>query len=323
MTPSTDLFQELRGRMDEPQLRDPDGFHLTTGYSNSAGELRIFQDLSGRIGLFIPLGELDPPSVGPDRESRAITLQMFPRQNPRVAELRLENSALESVFHVFVDTYFKNFGSDPERAASIGAAQLKRWRALFLPVPPNSLSESDEIGLLCELQEMELLLDTEGDAAFYRWTGPDRQAHDFRFDDRGVECKATRISDGLHVTVNGARQMSTEPGRRLMLVVRKYEPSPNGEIALSEVVRNLVNDDRIPSDEFLRKLSATGFSLPGVDEQRENRYRMIDRNVFEIGPGFPRILLEDPSDRIGDVSYSIDLTPPEDIPGFREDGSTL
>lgn len=323
MTASTELFRELRERVDEPTTPDPDGFHLTTGHANSAGELRIFEDVDGQMGLFIPLGSLDPSTIGPDRESRAITLQMLKSSNPRTLELRLENSALESVFHVFVDTYLKKVRSDPERAASLAADQLKRWRALFLPASRNSLSEEEEIGILCELQELQVLLEDEGEEAFYRWTGPGRQAHDFRFEDRAIECKATRISTGLHVTINGSRQLSPEPGRRLFLVVRKYESSPNGEFTLREVVHELARDSRVPTDELLKNLAAVGFSLTGVDQQREHRYRLTQRSVFEIGPGFPRLLVDDPSDRINQVKYSIDLTPPKEIPGFREDGSTL
>lgn len=321
MTPSIELFNELRAAMENAPPSSRHGNDLVTKLANTSGAVRIFQELDGRIGLFIPLGAEDPTSIPPDIRSRYITLRTVQRNARDVVQLQLENPALENVFHIFVDTFFKSFRNDRERAATIAQAQLKRWRSLFTPVPPNSLNDTEEIGIICELQEMQLLLATDGALAFYRWTGPDQQAHDFRFEDRGIECKATRVSNGLHVTINGSQQLLAETDRRLLLSVRKYENTPNGDITLSGVVRRILENDLIPSDELLSRLEEMRFSMAGVDPKAENRYRLVGRYVFEVGAGFPRLIVADPEKRISAVRYGIDLTEPDMIPGYRKDGS--
>jgi hypothetical protein len=321
MTPSIELFNELRAEMERSSVPSRHGNDLNTKLVNSSGTVHIFQELDGRMGIFIPLGSDDPQYIQPDIRSQYITLRTVTRKGQEIVQLRLENPALENVFHVFVDTFFKAFRNDRERAGTIAQAQLRRWRSLFTPVPPNSLSDAEEVGLLCELQEMQTLLATDGAQAFYRWTGPDQQAHDFRLEDRGVECKATRISNGLHVTINGARQLLPEPQRRLLLSVRKYESTPNGEITLSGVVRQLLDEDLIPQDELLGQLEEMRFSLAGVDPRNENRYRLVGCYVFEVGEGFPRLTLDGTEERISAVRYGLDLTDPENIPGYRKDGS--
>ena len=321
MTPSIELFHELRAVMEASPQPGSHGNELITKLVNSSGAVRVFQEIDGRMGLFIPIGSDDPDVIAPDVRSRYITLRKIQKDGRDAVQLRLENPALENVFHVFVDTYLKNFRSDRERAATLAQAQLKRWRSLFIPVPPNSLSDTEEIGLICELQEMQILVATDGAQGFYRWTGPDKQAHDFRLEDRGIECKATRVSNGLHVTINGSQQLLPEPNSRLLLSVRKYESSPNGDITLSGVVRQLLDDDRIPSDELLRRLEEMRFSLAGVDPRTENSYRLVGRYVFEVGDGFPRLVVDDTEKRISALSYNIDLTSPESVPGYRKDGS--
>lgn len=323
MTPSIELFNELRAAMSTSPSGHRHGNDLITKLANSSGAVRIFQELDGRMGLFIPLGNEDPANIPPDIRSRYITLRTIQRDARDVVQLQLENPALENVFHVFVDTFLKNFSKDRERAGTIAQAQLKRWRSLFTPVPPNSLSDAEEIGLICELQEMQRLTATDGALGFYRWTGPDQQAHDFRFEDRGIECKATRIANGLHVTINGSQQLLPEDGRRLLLAVRKYENTPNGTITLSGVVRELLENDLVPSDELLVRLEEMRFSMAGVDHSAENKYQLVGRYVFEVGNGFPRLILDDTENRISAVHYTIDLTEPETIPGFRKDGSLI
>lgn len=320
---SIDLFNELRAGMGAMATTSQHGNDLLTHLENSSGAVSIFQEFDGRIGLFIPLGSGDPRIIRADLRSKYITLRTVLRGDQEMVQLQLENPLLENVFHVFTDTYFKKFRENPELAATVVQAQLQKWRTLFTPTAPNSLSDSEEIGLLCELQEMQELLSTDGSLAFHRWTGPDQQAHDFRFANRSVECKSTRVPSGLHITINGATQLVPEPDRALLLAVRKYESSPNGELALSEVVRDLIEDDRIPADELLSRLEEMGFSIAGVDAGTENRYRLTGRYVFEVGEGFPRLVLNGTEDRVSDVHYRIDLSSPETVPGYREDGELV
>lgn len=296
------------------------GHQLETDVSNSSGVVTAFRDSSGAIGLFIPFGADDTAAFRPDIRSEHITLRKVTRRNANVAQLMLENLIFRNVFEVFVDTFLEEAAASPEAAVTIVADQLSRWRSLFSSVPKSQMSEEKEIGLLCELQTMSELLETDGSLAFFRWTGPDRQAHDFRFDDRAIECKATRSSTGLNITIHGVNQLTPESNGRLLLVVRRYELTPTGDLSLSSIVNSLAADPRVNSVEFYRKVRSEGFSLENEESVEERRYRLRETHVFEVHDDFPRITVTGLQSRIGALSYTLDLNPPSEIPGYLEAG---
>lgn len=321
MTSTEERFRLLRLRSaDLTSQPDASGLHFRTGVTNEGGEILLFLELDNTVGLFVPFGSKDGNSLVPDVRSSYITLKRIPREGQPFAQLQLRNEALESVFEVFVDSFLEAASSDPESAVRIVSTQLKDWRALFAGDNSTALPPSEELGLIGELETMNLLTETYGEQAFHRWTGPSAQHHDFRFDDRSIECKATRIDNGLHATINGADQLQPEPDITLYLAVRKYEQTPTGDITLKSLVSRLLENPHIPKDLFLKKLVELGYHHVNDDDFEGLAYRFIESAVFEVGEDFPRIKRDELNPRIGQVVYSIDLTPPEQVPGYKQNG---
>lgn len=321
MTSTEERLRALRlSRTTLSSQPDASGLHYRTGITNEGGEILIFLELDNSVGLFVPFGNKDGTSLTPDVRSSYITLKRIHRDGKPFAQLQLRNEALESVFEVFVDSFLEEVSSDPESAVKIVSSQLKDWRALFAGGSSTALSPSEELGLIGELETMYSLTEIYGEQAFHRWTGPSAQHHDFRFDDRSIECKATRIVNGLHATINGSDQLQPEPDIPLYLSVRKYEETPTGDITLKSLVGKLLDDPQIPRELFLKRLAELGYHHVNDDDFQGLNYRFIESAVFEVGENFPRIKRDDLNPRIGQVVYAIDLTPPDQIPGYQQNG---
>lgn len=288
MTSTEERLRALRlSRTTLTSQSDASGLHYKTGITNIGGEILIFLELDNSVGLFVPFGKKDGTSLTPDVRSSYITLKRIHRDGRPFAQLQLRNEALESVFEVFVDSFLEAVSPDPESAVKIVSSQLKDWRALFAGGSSISLSPSAELGLIGELETMYALTESYGEQAFHRWTGPSAQHHDFRFDDRSIECKATRITNGLHATINGSDQLQPEPDIPLYLSVRKYEETPTGDITLKSLVGKLLEDPHIPRDLLLKKLAELGYHHVNDDDFQGLNYRFIESAVFEVGENFP------------------------------------
>lgn len=313
------IFEALQHDVAFSPLSSIQGRRLSLSISNAGGDFYAFVDDSGSYGLWVPLGSEDR-QVKPDVKSRDIILEPKLIDGASYCELKLRDKTLSSVFFTFVDTYLKAVALELERAATCLSSQLVKWRALFTSKLTGELTEEKELGLIAELQVLKELWDLEGDEAFYRWTGPEASRHDFQFPDRHLECKATRSSSGLRIKINGDEQLTRGDAARLLLVVKRYEKTPNGKINLRELVQEFLERDDVLNDEFLYKLSEMGYAHRSSQGRTERRYNHVEDFIFDVGEEFPRLQKIDLPPRIVQLTYTLDLTPPIEIPGYLPNG---
>ena len=323
MLNSTEIFRRLHQQSLLINQDENQGLTEESGVANSGGTLRLFQDQSGSRGIFVPFGQEDPDQLKAGVVGQNLTLREFQTLGQRFAELKLTEPRLQAVLEIFLDEYLRLASSDSERSVTILRRELDKWRSFFTVARTKKLSISAEIGLIGELQTLRYLLDEFGTDAFYWWAGPDSSRHDFHLPNYDIECKSTLIRSGLHVTVHGAGQLSLIDERPLRLWVRKYEASPQGNLALSDIVSKLLSDDRIPSEVFVEKLHSLNFSMAAVERDNENRYTQTEQSIFNIGEDFPRITASQLHDRVAALEYVLDLTPPSEIPGYLGDDPRL
>lgn len=321
MIDTDQVLKYLKSEIGSEPLSSTQGKSTLVGISNSGGEVKLFVDNSGSMGLLVPFGEGERPSFKPDLSGRNLTLKELALNGNNVAELKLNEPRLEGVLSVFADEFLKEMTLRPERAVTILSQQLRKWRSLFSVSSSPKLSLAAEIGLICELQTLQDLVDRDGFDAFDRWTGPDASRHDFQLENGDIECKATLSHQGLKVGIHGSRQLSPIAGRPLSLLVRRYEKTPNGDITLSQMVGQLLQDPAIPAEDFVAKLHKAGFAMSNVDAGNENRFIQTGQWMFEINDDFPRVSPEDLPARIVDIQYVIDLNPPAEVPGFLSEES--
>lgn len=315
--PTKQLFLELR-QIKESSQGAFSRIELPVGVTSPLGSIKAFYSPDATVGLLIPMSEQTVKSFKPDLSGKSITLNYERNGERHFALLTLKNLNLQSIFEVFCDHVLKESSEKPETAALTTQSLLKHWKSLFTGTGKQQLSQEQLVGIIAELETLELLLTQYGGEAFHRWTGPDKNRHDFCFDDRSVESKATTVQNGLFIIINGHHQLTPVPNLPLELHVRKYEQTPSGELTLSATVDRLIQNPLIPELEFLDRLSNIGYTHAQVDDPSESKFRLIEKHIFSINDEFPRLTNPNKSDRIQNVKYTIDLSSPENIPGHQK-----
>lgn len=317
--PTNELFQSLFRRAASGEKSPYARLIIPTGVLGSAGRISAFINDERAIGLQIPMDDEVANKFAQDKRSSSLTLSRDMFRDRPCALLTLKQPELRNVFEVFCDDFLEKSVEQPEQAALTASALLKRWRHLFSAAGPKILSPEEEVGLIAELEILEQLLEERGEIAFLRWTGPDKARHDFSFDDISIECKCTLQKNGLFITVHGDTQLEPANDIPLRLVVRKYEATPTGSVHLPDIVDRIVNNPHVSGPEFLSQLVEIGYLHAENLREEFKRYRFCEQHTFDITNEFPRLIRVGASDRIQNISYTIDLSSPSEIPGYRND----
>lgn len=270
----------------------------------------FFEPSTGRLGLRVPAGRGDPPA------------------SPLV-QLRVENRSLDGRDLVEVSTttpslypYFHGFaisvadrvqadGLDPPDAIS---ECLLRWRDLLRQAA--LLSPEAQLGLLGELWLLERLIGPLGASrALQAWTGPKREAHDFRIAGNEVEVKSTTSERRVHV-ISSDTQLVPSPEHRLFLLSMQFTSAGANEgFSLSDRVHDLgeLLGGGAPRRTFEEVLAGTY----GVTNEDLGHYvaRVRLRSLpylIPVDEEFPRISLSDLEPavdiaRITDVRYRVNV----------------
>lgn len=293
---------------------------IQTGVRVNSGQVRAFLSLDGISGLVIPISAEDYRAFRVDMKSDALQLTKLTADGNPFARLSLRDMSQEKIFAIFVDELLKELEKTPGEAVSVASGMLQRWRRLFAGrISTEPFTPSQEIGILCELEVLRLLLDREGPQALNRWTGPEALPHDFELPEESIECKATASTNGLRISVHGAQQLTPAPGKTLRLAVRQYEVDPDGELSIPDICREIYERPDIPVEIFLEKLEKANcpiFHNPSGDVFQ--RYFPVGGFEFIVDRNFPRIDQIGPEQRIQQVSYTLDLSGPETVPGFQQ-----
>lgn len=178
------------------------------------------------------------------------------------------------------------------------------------------LSEERQAGLFGELMFLDRLLGAGVADAVSAWTGPDRQAHDFRVGSIEFEVKTTSSARRVH-TINGVGQLSPSVDCRLYLASLQLADAGTGGRTLAEFVDDL--RARVPAGElaaFEARLEASGYAERHRAHYARRRRLRSPIALIAVEDGVPRLtataLAALPagyaSERIGAITYEIDVT---------------
>lgn len=276
-----------------------------------------FLDGSSSFGLCVPATETEFSSVREDYKSSAISLTKLRKNGYPEIRLTLNDSSQLEIFSRFIDEVLDYLSTDPKSPIKGVSQHLDRWRHLFAGARSESgFDPSIEIGLLCELEVLCELID-RGES-MTAWTGPSMEQHDFKLAEESIECKATATHSGLTIEIHGTGQLSVPPNKDLTLVVRRYSPDPAGPLSIPRMVEKILSRLTSDKDIFLAKLLDAGFDL-NSSETREicRNFFPTDAVEFDVTEAFPKLPEQEFGSRIQDVRYSLNLSEPENIPGYR------
>lgn len=300
-------------------------YQARTGIQTKDGEIRLFiDDPNRRIGLILPINEDRFDSVRNDARSSAIQIRKLrgytDTSSQTTLRLSLNDRSLLGVFTVFTDEFFEAIREPDSDAITVAYSMLSKWRRLFR-VGSTSRSNYDtqkELGLLCELEVLEKLIERQGPSALDSWIGHSYSEHDFELEDRSLECKATGSANELRIHIHGPRQLRPLEGKTLDLVVRQYSLDPHGSLSVPELFGNIC--DLVPGrgDDLVEYIRATDCPLFDADSNYGfNRFSPHGCFEFEVVEDFPAVKQVGPETRIKNLTYVIDLSDPHSVAGFR------
>ncbi|BBI21795.1 hypothetical protein EKJ_26420 [Qipengyuania flava] len=182
------------------------------------------------------------------------------------------------------------------------------------------IAEESRVGLIGELWVLRQLIDEIGKDAVKFWMGPNRDAHDFRFDSAELEVKTTR-SAGREHKISRIDQLQESPGKKLFLLSIQLVETPNDKslavTTLVSIIRGHLGDQSLLQT-FNEKLAKW---LPkeiedGVDEGSPLYQLRSEPALMEVNDSFPRLIPKSlellsayqKDGRITGLEYSIDVT---------------
>ncbi|WP_295158093.1 PD-(D/E)XK motif protein [Selenomonas sp. AE3005] len=141
-----------------------------------------------------------------------------------------------------------------------------------------------------------------------QWTASNRSRLDFITENAAWEVKSTLSHTDLQITVNGQKQLTSQPDCPLSVMFCRMEPNPQGE-SVNDMVQSLTT---LGVDETYLENALSGLGLKLGAFARKERFSLIEMRRYPVNDKFPR-LTEDSfvggklPDGIIKIKYVIDL----------------
>jgi hypothetical protein len=285
------------------------------------GEPKLLLRLPGAsrgIDLLVPL-DGEPPSLAPLAE---IHVDVVEAADERWLRLRTSTPNLFPLFYEFALVVADRAQRDRLNTRDALVEAVAGWRRLLQGAA--MLAVERQTGLYGELLLLRRLEPQLGSAALDAWTGPMKQAHDFRLGDVEIEVKTTRSERRVH-TINGAHQLEPSPGCRLFVASVQVAAAGAGGRSLAQLIGELREcfAERGAGERFSRLIEDACSVPPTMEahysEQLKLRRRMA---LIPVNDRLPRISSADVANisrpemsRISDVRFRVDVEGLGDLDG--------
>lgn len=190
---------------------------------------------------------------------------------------------------------------------------LEEWKFFFEKRENHILPISLQKGLCGELFFLkEYLFPRYGfrDSLYY-WTGSDRTNRDFQIGSMAIEIKATSGKQHKKVIISSEKQLDDNGLDCLLLGIvqlNTHENMPDKNLpTLITEIREMLESDVIAYFHFEIKIAKYGYSAKLANKYTTG-FSLEKISFFKVSEGFPRLLLHDLCNGIGDIKYSIALS---------------
>lgn len=208
-------------------------------------------------------------------------------------------------------------GVEPEKSINI---TIQKWRSFWNKPVNQIMSENDQAGLLGELIVLNRILMNIAMNPLLIWTGPEAGIHDFELYNLSIEVKATQKNVRKHI-INGLNQLMKCGKKDLIVISFLFQKTENGGTSIVDLV-NKIQEVLIEYpdyyDGFNTSLANTGYRYEHGDSYRKTRFIIYDTRVYPVDEGFPRLIIENLSPRITEISYALDF---EGLTNYKYDSS--
>jgi hypothetical protein len=294
------------------------GIWLSTD-DESESTLHIFKDEFGNFHLAIEVNENTDPKKVIDPKVNGL--------NVNLSSYLLGGSIRRSFLDIRcnINSYLPEFTKvtkdicaailQDNKAPLVSVNEIiNKWIVFWNNQNSKILSEEEQIGLLCELTLLKMIVATNPERVINGWVGPFKERHDFMFDKTSIEVKGTRSGSRTH-TINGVDQLLPFPGKDLLFVSFLVSRSEESKaISLSFAINELYNkiqDYPVLMIRLNELLSNTGYSPLNSDEYEIFRFLVSDSQCYWVNNKFPFLTRHSISspliERISSVRYDITL----------------
>lgn len=170
---------------------------------------------------------------------------------------------------------------------------LAKWRRFFGQLPQPIMSREEQLGLFAELWFMAVwLIPKIGPGAVMVWRGPWGSRHDFEWENRSVEVKATTNIRGRIHHINGIDQLEPPESGPLFLFSVRMREEMGAEQNLPKIIdecrRKLLNDEEQLAY-FENTLAQSGYSPFFEEEYAKVKLRISDEILYTVNDDFPKL----------------------------------
>ena len=176
----------------------------------------------------------------------------------------------------------------------------------------NILTEDQQVGLLCELEFLDRIIEINNKNMLQSWKGPTGFKYDFVFTDNLFEVKGTRREGHTHI-INSLDQLDYHGNKKLFII--SYIVTENEEInalSVSDMVNRVLmklNDNDELINYFNALLFDYGYNIFHIKDYK--KYEIIESKVYTVNNDFPKLtrkmINQNLSERVSKISYKIDL----------------
>lgn len=176
----------------------------------------------------------------------------------------------------------------------------RNWRALL----GNRIAEKPAFAVIGEMLSVEHQME-QGIKTY--WGGPEAGTHDIDTPDKEIEVKSTMQKYRTTLTISSQNQLkSCKP---LELYFLRFEECRMDGLSIDIMARRLV-ERGYDAAALESQLSLLGFGIG--KEARFYRYRLLEKRIYRIDKGFPRIVPESFAggrlpQAIVHIEYTVDL----------------
>jgi hypothetical protein len=254
-------------------------------------------DADGQRHLLVMLvaGEADLQ----DSQSRGVgvltrELVMPGHEAGRYLDIVCHDAAGHEAFDLIGGELAERLAVARETAPEIVTRVLAKWRRFWGQLSRQMLSRDEQVGLFAELWFLSVWLIPRCGAAeaINRWRGPFSARHDFEWEGRSVEVKATTSSRGHLHHINGLDQLAPpEQGDLLFFSVRLREEAgaTNTLPALIAACREQLQQESDALSRFENALARIGYAPAYEDEYAMLHLRIAEEGLFVVRDDFPRL----------------------------------
>lgn len=254
-------------------------------------------DALGHRHLLVPLLENDDDVH--DAQSRGIAattrdLIVPGHESGRYVDLACNDATGWEAFDIIGGELADRLSTGTETADECVTRVLAKWRRFWSQVPVVLLSVSEQVGLFAELWFLRFwLLPRVGTTeATTRWRGPFGSRHDFEWQGRSVEVKATLSTRGPIHCINGLEQLVPPDDGTLLLFSVQVREEAGAEHSLPSIIsdcREALADDELSLERLDQALAQCGYSPAHEQEYAKLHLRISNQGLFTVSDDFPRL----------------------------------